>query len=238
MSENPVKEITKGISERLSDPFLGCLTISFIFWNWKFIFILFFSSGTATGRMYLALLEFNCINGFLVPIVFALFYVLIWRTFVPKGLDIFKDYIEKILDRFDLRGIINEIKLKNEIYYLQNIIIKYYSMQLDLSESYLTLIDINKLDDSKDEYLIGFKGTDKKYYALHKYNGHVIEYFYFVVLKSRGHLLLYRSINNKLEFPRKIFVNMEVVLNGESYKQIFDKYLSLKMGLIYWDLKD
>lgn len=239
-----VKEIGKDVNERLSDPLLGSFTISFLIVNWKFFFTLFFSDGSTSGRIYLALFEFHCIRGFLVPIVFAALYVL-WRSYIPKALDIFKDYCEKRLDKWDLRSVKNALQLKNEIAILKKNIKMKYAFDHQLIEKNIEFLEIDpnkceRIEDLQACYL-GYKYNNDYYKPITKYEGEKIDCFFYIISRiDRYYFLIYKSENDILQwFDNKHFedtYNCETMINNSYDSHILKKYIEYnkEKNIIQW----
>lgn len=174
--------------------------------------------------MYLALLEFNCISGFGVPIGLSLLYVL-WRSFIPKWLDIFKDYCEKLLNKFDLREVVNKIELQRENYSLISIIKDIYHLKFGFNPDNIEYIKLNKenIIDIKNfiasHFCYIYYENNKKYYkSMSFYDSEEISEFFFILERyKRSHILIYKSKDGLLN-----------LLNSELYKMCKDEKLNFE----------
>nr|BFD33773.1 hypothetical protein GTC16762_33920 [Pigmentibacter ruber] len=186
--------------------------------------------------MYLALLEFNCISGFGVPIGLSLLYVL-WRSFIPKWLDIFKDYCEKLLDRWSLIDVYNTAQLKNEIFKLNKLIRKMYSENYKLRYEYLDIIDLKEIDNSEQkDHIVGFKDYEtSRHIKLELFNNNKIKYFYFIVEKTENYVLIYKSIHNKItRFNIAGDINNRKRIETWEAGTSFTDYIDIKDGEYIW----
>lgn len=87
-----MKEIIKSFfetsKERIKNPLVGAFIISWLFMNWKAIFIALFSNNTILERIELIELNYSSIFSYLItPLLIALFYVIILPYLMWGGID-------------------------------------------------------------------------------------------------------------------------------------------------------
>lgn len=126
--------------ERIKNPFIGAFIFSFVAFNWKPIFIILFASKTIQEKIKIVELEYTgLLYNLWLPILFALFYVLI----LP--------YIMWLFDRISSKAVVGrkENVLEQQIFDLRSKqrLAEQESRLEDIRASYRETADLNKKID-------------------------------------------------------------------------------------------